>query len=178
MKKEKSRPHNWAGGKYLSHGYIRILKPSHPTSCKDGYILEHRYKIEKYLKRKLKISEIVHHIDGNKMNNNISNLSILTRRNHAILHTLKNNKFGINSYFRPSKHPLFFHCEYCHKKFENNRSLPLIRFCSKKCHQQNRSHFGIRKNPLNFTCKQCGIIFHNYSNKKNMSTCSKNQRRT
>lgn len=47
---------------------------------------EHRYIMEQFLGRKLKSNEIVHHIDGNKRNNNLSNLEILTRSEHARLH--------------------------------------------------------------------------------------------
>jgi len=52
----------------------------------------HRYLMEKKLSRKLTSDEIVHHKDGNKFNNIISNLELVTRSKHAIIHNTKNRK--------------------------------------------------------------------------------------
>jgi hypothetical protein len=62
-------------------------------SCKDGKgrrkrIPEHRYVMEKYLKRKLASWEVIHHINGNKEDNSIKNLQLLP---NAIQHTLIEN---------------------------------------------------------------------------------------
>lgn len=46
----------------------------------------HRYIMECYLGRKLTKDEIVHHKDGNKLNNNISNLELLSRAEHIKKH--------------------------------------------------------------------------------------------
>lgn len=45
-----------------------------------------RYVMEQILGRKLTKDEIVHHIDGNKLNNDPSNLQIMSRAEHARLH--------------------------------------------------------------------------------------------
>lgn len=47
---------------------------------------KHRIVMEEYLGRQLKNNEIVHHIDGNKRNNDISNLLLTTRSEHARIH--------------------------------------------------------------------------------------------
>ena len=49
-------------------------------------IREHRYVMEKYLGRKLESSEIVHHIDGDGLNNDIGNLEVMTRSEHTKHH--------------------------------------------------------------------------------------------
>ena len=48
----------------------------------------HRYVMEQFLGRKLKRSEHVHHIDGNRHNNDIANLQIMSCSEHHRLETL------------------------------------------------------------------------------------------
>ena len=47
-----------------------------------GKIPEHRLKMAEKLGRILRTDEIVHHIDGNKLNNKLSNLKIMTASAH------------------------------------------------------------------------------------------------
>ena len=49
----------------------------------------HRIVAEQKLGRSLKKGEIVHHIDGNKRNNNSSNLMVMTQSEHCALHFRK-----------------------------------------------------------------------------------------
>ena len=48
----------------------------------------HRVTVEAFLGRKLEQSELVHHIDGNKTNNKIENLKLISRSSHAKEHQL------------------------------------------------------------------------------------------
>ena len=65
---------------YIStEGYKMIGKSSNRKP-------EHRRVMEEYLGRELKPDEIVHHIDGNKLNNDISNLQLVTRAEHIDIH--------------------------------------------------------------------------------------------
>ena len=51
-------------------------------------VYEHRYLMEKKLGRPLKTDEIVHHIDGDRKNNNITNLYLCENRaKHRIAHS-------------------------------------------------------------------------------------------
>lgn len=53
------------------------------------YVPEHRLIMEKKIGRKLTNEEIVHHIDGNRQNNNPENLMLLpNKREHGKLHWL------------------------------------------------------------------------------------------
>ena len=54
-------------GSITNYGYRRI-------TVNGKRVLEHRYVMERHLGRKLKRKERIHHIDGDKLNNNISNL--------------------------------------------------------------------------------------------------------
>ena len=82
---------NGEGGLHAS-GYRNITV--------DGIrVLEHRHIMEKHLGRKLKRTEIVHHADGNKLNNSIKNLQIVSRSAHVKCHpeSLSNLKLGPKS---------------------------------------------------------------------------------
>jgi hypothetical protein len=65
---------SWKGGASIdSHGYRIVKCYGHPYNNND-YVKEHRLVVEKRLHRFLVPSEVVHHIDGNKLNNKASNL--------------------------------------------------------------------------------------------------------
>jgi hypothetical protein len=64
-----------------SNGYMRVKVPS------GGYRYEHRVIAEKIIGRKLLSHEVVHHIDGNRLNNNPDNLRICTKRTHKDHHS-------------------------------------------------------------------------------------------
>lgn len=51
-------------------------------------VLEHRHIMEKHIGRKLADSEIVHHKNGDRKNNKLSNLELIgTRGEHALMHS-------------------------------------------------------------------------------------------
>lgn len=85
---------NWKGGKVKSDRYIRIYMPEHPFCRKDKYVYEHRLVIEKSLGRYLGPKEEIHHIDGNKHNNDLENLMLFANRSEHIRYhwTLPNYK--------------------------------------------------------------------------------------
>ena len=77
---------------YTENGYLIKYKNGYN---KKGNAKIHRLIMEEYLGRKLTPNEIVHHIDGNKLNNDIDNLKVMTRSEHSKLHRkqdIKNNK--------------------------------------------------------------------------------------
>lgn len=79
---------NWKGGRIMHEGYVLIYCPQHPNANANRNVYEHQLVMEKHLGRYLKKGEVVHHIDGNKSNNDISNLLLLTNSDHAKLHAI------------------------------------------------------------------------------------------
>lgn len=81
-------PH-WRQGNYLrSDGYKA------KRVARGKYIAEHRLIMEKHLKRSLKAGEVVHHLNGNRLDNRIENLHLLSASEHGSLHAPKGYKFG------------------------------------------------------------------------------------
>lgn len=74
----------------IVNGYRVIYKPNHFSHTLgkdfDGYVYEHRYVVEKMIGRALENNEIVHHKDGDKLNNAPDNLMLMTRNDHSALH--------------------------------------------------------------------------------------------
>ena len=56
---------------------------------------EHRYLMEQHLGRKLTQNEVVHHKDGNPLNNDLSNLEIMPLSEHARMHQLGKHLSGV-----------------------------------------------------------------------------------
>ena len=80
MLAKKHKPYN------TKEGYRQIYKPNSPEARDNGYAPEHRVIASKKIGRPLRDNEVVHHRDGNKLNNKPSNLQVMTRSEHWKTH--------------------------------------------------------------------------------------------
>lgn len=83
----KSKITNWRGGRIIQDGYMTVfLHPDdffYPMRFKSKpYVLEHRLVMAKHLGRCLQSWEIIHHKNGDRLDNRIENLEITTNRTH------------------------------------------------------------------------------------------------
>jgi len=75
----------WKNGvKMNASGYRTIASPNHPYKDKQGYVREHHLVMEKKIGRYVLPHEVVHHLDENKLNNDISNLVLLSSKSEHI----------------------------------------------------------------------------------------------
>ena len=88
----------WKKGKRLkdtpriSWGYRYSFMPNHPFANDGRYVAEHRLVMEKKIGRYLEPNEIVHHRNGNKLDNRIENLFLMNRADHALSHYPEHKK--------------------------------------------------------------------------------------
>lgn len=96
--KRGSQNSSWKSDtKITNYGYRKIRSLDHPFKDCNGFVMEHRLIAEKYLlndansvtingRKYLKPELEVHHINGNKTDNRVGNLIIMTKSEHMSLH--------------------------------------------------------------------------------------------
>ena len=85
MPKTGPRPNYGSKRRVHVNGYIDIFEPTHPLTRSDGYVFEHRkvaWDSGLLVDRDLQI----HHVNGNKQDNRIENLQVVTAAEHSRLH--------------------------------------------------------------------------------------------
>jgi len=67
------------------NGYFLVYCPEHPFAMSGGQVYQHRLVMEKYLGRYLTKEEHVHHLNGNRKDNRLVNLQLITNSKHQNL---------------------------------------------------------------------------------------------
>lgn len=149
----------------LTCGYQTFCDINHPLAVGAGWVYFHRHIASLKIGRWLEKGEVVHHIDGNRVNNDLDNLIVISQSDHAKIHYPNNHKFHEKNEERYSKshertksfkrtkayiiegevrkgrkkHCTFKLCAQCGKE------MSLIgfdeqkkKFCSKQCHDLSR----------------------------------------
>lgn len=86
-KATKGKVHPWASKRRLNRSYIQLYEPNNPMSDSGGYVYEHRKVMGESIGRPLLKTELIHHRNGIKTDNRLENLQIVTRFEHAQLHS-------------------------------------------------------------------------------------------
>jgi hypothetical protein len=91
------------GSRIIHNGYIFVKVRNHPFANYGGYVREHRLIMEKALNRLLRPWEIVHHKDGNTINNVFSNLELSEDSPHKANHAKKRSRNAEGKFIRSTK---------------------------------------------------------------------------
>lgn len=83
----------WKGGRHIDkNGYVRILKRDYPKSDSNGYIREHILVWEQANQKPLPKGWHIHHINGIKDDNRLTNLIALPDKKHRRVFDIKNKR--------------------------------------------------------------------------------------
>ena len=146
-----SKNASWKSDEKITYyGYKKIRVLDHPFKDCDGFVFEHRLVAEEFLltdensieidgKKYLRRELVVHHIDENKLNNNPSNLKIMSAEEHMSYHKGGEYIFFINT------------CKHCHKTFTSKKKKI---FCSQKCRDEYN-----KSNEVEKICPVCHTKF-------------------
>jgi len=122
----------WKIEKIVSKGtYNYAVVRNHPKADKHGYVLEHRVVVENHLNRLLNSDEIVHHKNGQKKDNRITNLEVLTTLAHNREHSKDVGKRWVT-----------LRCPNCSALFDKPRNQTFLdkggesTCCSRRCRGQ------------------------------------------
>jgi hypothetical protein len=112
-------PLNWDDG-YIDQGKMKVYRPDYPRSNGQGYTF--RYHIVWWMSTGEVVPRdlILHHINGNKLDDSIGNLQLMPQKDHVRLHL--------------TKPEVKISCQWCNKEFRiRPYEKGIAKYCSRKC---------------------------------------------
>jgi hypothetical protein len=80
----------------MPSGYVRVFRRGHPLANRDGYVLEHRLVLYE-AGVEIPPGHQVHHVNGDKTDNRLENLEVLTESDHH-RHHVREAGFVVNQF--------------------------------------------------------------------------------
>ena len=106
-----------------NEGYVRVYDPTNANAWNDGKVLEHRVIATQKLGRELLSSEVVHHIDEDKLNNSPDNLMVFkTTADHTAYHYGAKAVLEGDVYVCPDKISKIKICPICNVNLTSRRA--------------------------------------------------------
>lgn len=111
------------------YNYVKL--PNHPRCDNDGYVYEHIVVAERKLGRMLKSGEVVHHVDGNKKNNNPDNLMVFASDSDHIKYHHGGTAVKDNDVYKCLSKDRRKSCTICGSLFLPDKKTSM--YCSHEC---------------------------------------------
>ena len=172
---------------YLGQKFIKGVNGYFESTCKDDRRKLHQVIWDEYYPGTRKDGMHVHHKDGNKTNNDVTNLELLPGSKHARLHAPGVDAVMASKEWHGSPEGLEWHrlhgidcwvgktksrqatCESCGRTYVEYPNLRPSRFCGNNCKSRWRRDSGV--DDVDRKCARCGNGFkvNKYSRKTHCS---------
>lgn len=157
-----------------SDGYAIVYHPGWPSAWKSGknkgWVMEHKYVIEKSIGRLLTRSDIVHHKNHDRSDNRIENLELMNRRSHARKHAEEAGKqigkqlcsiCGRETTYSTGNKRRINYCLDCFRKMSKKTEYPtieqLIQDCKKYGYVSVGKKLGVSDNAVRKHIRKLGF---------------------
>jgi hypothetical protein len=134
-------------------GRFFVKVPGHHRANKTGYVLRSVVAFEEYWKPlKVMPGMVIHHVDGNILNDDKLNLQLMEHGHHSRFHKLGKKRPEVGKKLKRGKYLI---CRVCGEEFYRKRAeLTKEHFCSRKCLGISQRVDKTKK------CPYCGKIFN------------------